>query len=274
MSRNRLLLLFVMAVWIFVMVGCATSPTGRRQIMLQSAPEMSQMGAAAFAELQANTPRSTNTAQTNLVRCVANAITNVLTLQELQSVAVSRWEVELFEDDSANAFALPGGKMGVNTGLLRVADNQSQLATVLGHEVAHVLAQHGNERMSQTTLAQVGMNVASVIAGADTPAKQEALAALGVPLLQYGVLMPFGRGQESEADEIGLYLMARAGFDPRESVPLWQNMGRNSAGQAPPEFMSTHPSHTTRIAELNAAMPKALELSRQAQAQGRRPNCN
>ena len=234
---------------------------------------MAQMGTTAFAELKSTTPLSSDSAEITYVRCVANAITSVLTPQEVVPVAVTQWEVVLFDEDSANAFALPGGKMGVHTGLLRVARNQSQLATVMGHEVAHVLAQHGNERVSQTTLAQVGMNMVGVIAGADTPEKQEALAALGVPLLQVGVLMPFGRSQESEADEIGLYLMARAGFDPRESVPLWENMGRNSAGQAPPEFMSTHPSHATRIQRLQAAMPKAIELQQQAIASGRRPSC-
>jgi predicted Zn-dependent protease len=241
--------------------------------MLQSAPEMSQMGTAAFAEMKSTTPISNDTSQIEYVRCVADAITSVLTPQEMQPIAVSQWEVVLFEEDSANAFALPGGKMGVHTGLLRVAQNQSQLATVMGHEVAHVLAQHGNERVSQTAIAQLGLNMVGVIAGADTPEKQQALAALGVPLLQVGVLMPFGREQESEADELGLYLMARAGFDPRESVPLWQNMGRASAGQAPPEFLSTHPSHENRIERLNAAMPKALELQQQAIAQGRRPRC-
>lgn len=273
MRNSRFLLLLLTLVMAATLASCATSPLGRTQLMLQSAPEMAQMGATAFSELKSTTPISTNTAQTSYVRCVANAITAVLTQQEVQSVAVTQWEVVLFADDTANAFALPGGKMGVNTGLLRVAQNESQLATVMGHEVAHVLAQHGNERMSQTTLAQVGMNMANVIAGADTPEKQEALAAMGVPLLQYGVLMPFGRGQESEADEIGLYLMARAGFDPRESIPLWQNMGRSSAGVAPPEFMSTHPSHATRIERLTAAMPKAIELQQQAIASGRRPSC-
>jgi len=273
MRKSRFLLLLLTLVMALALASCATSPLGRTQLMLQSAPEMAQMGATAFAELKSTTPMSNDTAQINYVRCVADAITSVLTPEEVVPVSVSQWEVVLFDEDSANAFALPGGKMGVHTGLLRVARNQSQLATVMGHEVAHVLAQHGNERVSQTALAQLGMNMVGVLAGADTPEKQEALAALGVPLLQVGVLMPFGRGQESEADEIGLYLMARAGFDPRESIPLWQNMGRASAGQAPPEFLSTHPSHATRIERLQAAMPKALELQQQALASGRRPNC-
>jgi predicted Zn-dependent protease len=148
----------------------------------------------------------------------------------------------------------------------------SQLATVLGHEVSHVLARHGNERVSQSALAQSGMLFAQILIGADTPEKQELFGLLGLGM-QYGVLMPFSRAQESEADEIGILLMARAGFDPRESVVLWQNMARASGGQSPPEFMSTHPSHSTRIRRLEAAMPVALRFYEQAVATGHRPDC-
>lgn len=143
---------------------------------------------------------------------------------------------------------------------------------MLGHEVGHVLAQHGNARMSNSQLAQTGMSIASVFAGSDPAQQQQMMGLLGAGV-QYGVLMPFGRGDESEADVIGLQLMARAGFDPRQSVPLWQNMGRASGGAAPPEFMSTHPSHTTRIAELQAQMSEVLPLYERARASGRKPNC-
>jgi predicted Zn-dependent protease len=237
-----------------------------------SEAEMAQMGSAAFAEMQTQTPRSNDSSETAYVECVATSITAILTREELRPVAVRSWEVELFEDPTANAFALPGGKIGVHTGLLTVATTPSQLATVLGHEVGHVLARHGNERVSQSTVVQSGMSVAAIMVGADTPEKEMLFGALGIGA-QYGILMPFGRQQESEADTIGLELMARAGFDPRESVTLWENMGRASAGQAPPEFMSTHPSHTTRISQLQAAMPKAIEMQEQAIAAGRRPNC-
>jgi predicted Zn-dependent protease len=257
---------------LIVVVACATSPLGRTQFLMNSEAQMAEMGQAAFADMQAKTPRSVNTAETGYVRCVADAITSILTPEELRPVAVTQWEVELFQDDSANAFALPGGKMGVHTGLLAVAVTPSQLATVLGHEVGHVLARHGNERVSQSTLAQTGMAAVQVLMGADTPEKQQLFGLLGVGM-QYGVLMPYGRAQESEADMIGILLMARAGFDPRESVRLWQNMGRATGGQSPPEFMSTHPSHTTRIAQLEAAMPEALGLYQEATAAGRRPSC-
>ena len=241
-------------------------------MMFNSPVEMEQMGIAAFTEMQNSMPKSSNASQTALVRCVANSITGVLTSEDMGVVVVQRWEVELFEDASANAFALPGGKMGVHTGLLTVAQSPSQLAAVMGHEIGHVLAQNGNERISQTTLAQTGMSMATAILGGDTPAKQQLMGALGLGM-QYGVLMPFGRTQESEADLIGLKLMARGGFDPKESVWLWENMGRAAGTAAPPEFMSTHPSHTTRIANLRAAMSEATALYEQAVASGRRATC-
>jgi predicted Zn-dependent protease len=237
-----------------------------------SEAQMAEMGRAAFTDMQSRTPRSVNSRQTTYVRCVANSIIAILTPPELRPIAVDRWEIELFADPTANAFALPGGKIGVHTGLLGVAVTQSQLATVLGHEVSHVLARHGNERVSQSALAQSGMTLAQILVGADTPEKEQLFGLLGLGM-QYGVLMPFSRAQESEADEIGILLMARAGFDPRESVALWQNMARASGGQSPPEFMSTHPSHSTRIRRLEAAMPVALRFYEQAVEAGRRPNC-
>jgi predicted Zn-dependent protease len=253
-------------------LGCATSPTGRTQILLMDETEMAQMGAAAFVQMQGEIPKSTDSAKTAYVRCVANAIVGILTPADLGEVPVSSWEVELFEEKSANAFALPGGKIGVHTGLLDVAVNQDQLATVLGHEVGHVLARHSNARVSSSQLASTGMSLASVFVGGDTAQQQQLMGLLGAGV-QFGVLMPYGRGDESEADIIGLKLMARAGFDPRQSIPLWQNMGRASGGQAPPEFMSTHPSHATRITELQNQMAEALPLYERARASGRKPNC-
>lgn len=260
------------AAFVAIASGCATSPTGRRQLLLMPESQMAEMGKAAFVQMQGETARSTDQAKTAYVRCVAGAIVNVLRPEEMQGLAVQQWEVELFEDDSANAFALPGGKMGVHTGLLDVAENQNQLAAVLGHEVGHVLARHGNARVSNSQLAQTGMAAASVFLGGDAGAQNQLMGLLGMGV-QVGVLMPFGRGDESEADEIGILLMARAGFDPRESVTLWQNMGRASGGQSPPEFMSTHPSHSTRISQLQGMMNKALPLYQAAQSSGRAPNC-
>ena len=253
-------------------VMSATSPTGRFQTITYSGLQMADMGTAAFEEMRAKMPRSQNTAQVRLVECVANRIVGVLTPTDMGAAVVRQWEVELFEDSTANAFALPGGKMGVHTGLLDVATTPSQLAAVMGHEVAHVLARHGNARMSSQRVAGGLMAGAGMIVGADSPQKQATMAALGLGL-EYGLLKPYGRGQESEADEMGLIYMARAGFDPREAVTLWQNMARSSGGQAPPEFMSTHPSNATRIAKLQAEMPEAIAEYERVVASGGRANC-
>jgi predicted Zn-dependent protease len=234
---------------------------------------MAELGRLAFVQIKQKIPVSSDAHKTAYVRCVANSIIRILSPRDLSGLAVGVWEVELFQDDSANAFALPGGRIGVHTGLLRVATTPAQLAAVLGHEVGHVVAHHGNARVSNSQLAQSGVAVLSILLGGEDPAaQQELMGYLGMGV-QVGLLMPFSRADESEADQIGLDLMARAGFDPRQSVRLWQNMGRASGGQAPPEFMSTHPSHSTRIRQLEAHMAGALPLYQQAQAAGRRPSC-
>jgi predicted Zn-dependent protease len=268
---SRILGLLAAVVAISLALGCATSMTGEQQILLYPESQMVQMGAAAFSDIESETPRSSNSAKVTYVRCVANAITQAVPPEQLRAVSVSSWEVELFEDKTANAFALPGGKIGVNTGLLEVATTPGQLAAVLGHEVGHVLDRHGNARVSQQTMAEAGMQIGAILLGADTPEKLGLMAALGAGV-QYGILLPYGRGQESAADKIGLGLMARAGFDPNESVTLWQNMAR-AGGASPPEFLSTHPSGATRISQLQAEIPKMMPVYQQAQAAGRRPNC-
>jgi predicted Zn-dependent protease len=246
-----------------VLAGCATSPTGRTQLMLLPESELNQMGRQAFTNIKEETPVESATTTNNYVQCVAQAITREVG---------GTWEVVVFKDDSANAFALPGGKIGVNTGLLKVAENQDQLATVLGHEVAHVLAHHANERVSQTFAVEQGLGLISAIASPQSGTGQTLMGLLGVGA-QYGILMPYSRVQESEADIHGLDLMARAGFDPRASIQLWKNMSRAGGGQ-PPEFLSTHPSHSTRISDLAARLPTALALRNQAQQRGRRPSCD
>ena len=243
--------------------SCTTSPLGRQQLVLFPESTMAEMGVAAFDEMKKETPASRDSRTNGYVTCVANAITAAL-----GASASSRgsWEVLVFDDDQANAFALPGGKIGVYTGLLDVAENQDQLASVIGHEVAHVLARHGNERVSTGTVAQAGMQV---IGGS---VSQQTMALLGLGA-QVGVLLPFSRKQESEADLLGLDLMAKAGFDPRASVQLWRNMGAKQEGGRPPEFMSTHPSHTNRIQHLSERMPHATGIYETARTQGRRPAC-
>lgn len=250
---------------VMIVAACATSPLGRSQLQLFSDTEVAQMGLAAYDEIRKKEPVESDPRVNAYVRCVARAITAVV------PSTGQAWEVTVFRDESANAFALPGGKIGVNTGLLKVATNQHQLATVVGHEVAHVLARHSGERLSNQTLVGTGLQAVQAIGGSMTPAKQQLMGLLGVGA-QVGVLLPFSRTQESEADLLGLDLMARAGFDPRQSVALWQNMARTNGG-GPPEFLSTHPSPGGRIEALQGRLPQAVSLYEQARAQGRQPAC-
>lgn len=259
-----LVLLFGFSISI-LLAGCATSPTGQTQLKLFPNSEIDRMGITAYEEMKQNTPISRDRDLNNYVVCVANAIT-----RELPGNTV--WEVTVFEDEAVNAFALPGGKIGVYTGLLKVADGQDQLAAVIGHEVAHVIADHANARISAAYASQTGFQLIQAMAGAATPQKSQLLGLLGLGI-QAGVLLPYGRGQESEADILGLQYMARAGFVPGASILLWENMAREGGSQ-PPEFMSTHPSHQTRINDLNKAMPDAVRLFNQAVSAGKRPQCN
>ena len=243
--------------------SCVTSPPGRSQLIFMPDDEVDAMGLQAFNNLKSEKPVSGNPQVNQFVQCVADAIT---------AEVAGDWEVIVFDDDTLNAFALPGNKIGVHTGLVNLVDNQDQLASVIGHEVGHVLAKHSNERMSQKLGAQMGVSLIAAVAAPQTALGQTAVSLLGVGA-QYGVIMPFSRLHESEADNIGAELMAKAGFDPTESIRLWQKMAQASQGAHPPEFLSTHPSHATRIEDLQALMPKALGLMQQAHAAGKKPRC-
>lgn len=247
-----------------LLCACASSPTGRTQLKLFPESQMTQMGIASYAEMKQQTPLSKDHGTLRYVNCVARAITTVIE-------GPYQWEVNVFDDKAINAFALPGGKIGVYTGLLQVATTQDQLAAVIGHEIAHVMASHGNERVSVAFAADSGLQVAQVLAGEATPQKSRILGLLGLGA-QVGVLLPYGRAQESEADFLGLEYMARAGFDPAQSVTLWEKMGRAGASKAP-ELLSTHPSDKTRIADLNKALPVARNLFQQARLNNIKPAC-
>ena len=236
------------------LTACATSPTGRSQLLIFSSNQLDQMGAQAFDGMKAETPVSQKTSQNSYVQCVAETLLPFVPA----GVYAGDWEVVVFNDDQVNAFALPGGKIGVYTGLLNVAKNQHQLAAVIGHEIGHVIAQHGNERMSQSTLIEMGSQaVNQILAANEVPYNQAIMSGLGLGL-QVGVQLPFSRAHESEADIIGLQLMALAGFDPRQSVELWQNMEAASGGERPAEILSTHPAPQTRIDNLQANMDAAM----------------
>ena len=246
--------------------ACATSPTGRNQLLMMPDAQVNQMGLQAFSDLKTSKPASKSSKYKKFATCVATPLT--------QQVG-GTWEVVVFEDETLNAFALPGNKIGIHSGLIKMVDNQDQLAAVIGHEIGHVLAKHSNERLSQETAVSGGLSVLSAVipaAGASSALTQVGMSALGVAA-EYGVLLPFSRTHESEADVMGLDLMARAGFDPKQSVTLWQKMSKASAGQQTPEFMSTHPADSTRIADLNEKLPTALAQYQKAQAAGKKPNC-
>jgi predicted Zn-dependent protease len=252
LNRLNLFVLLLLALLILTLAACQTSPTGRRQLALVSDRQLEEMGGNAFAEMKAKRPTETAGEQLRYVSCVANTI--IATLPEKRE-----WELALFQDETANAFALPGGKIGIHTGLLKVAANQHQLAAVVGHELAHVLADHPKERVSEQLAAQGGIAIlGSVLGNSEDPRHGLLMAALGLGA-QFGVLLPHGRRQETEADTLGLEYMAKAGFDPQQAIGLWENM-EAAGGERPPEFLSTHPSHGTRIENLKANMPRALEL--------------
>lgn len=267
MRRNAVVVVSLLVVLLTLVAACATSPTGRRQLKLYPEDQMDAMGVQSFDTLKQQQPISQDPGVNRYVTCVTNAL-----LAELSPDLRSGWEVVVFQDPTANAFALPGRKIGVHTGLLNVARTQDQLAAVIGHEIGHVMADHGNERVSQQSLAQIGMATAAAMTDPNTATGQATLGALGIGA-QYGVLLPFSRSHETEADAIGLDLMARAGFEPSESVVLWQNMASASSGQAPPEWMSTHPSNASRIRNLEISVPAANALRDQARAAGKRPRC-
>ena len=172
------------------------------------------------------------------------------------------WDVNVIQSEQANAFCLPGGKMAVYTGLIPIAQNADAVAVVMGHEIAHALLRHGAQRMSQQKLTQIGQ-MAGAMSGMDPQQQQMVMAAMG-----YGYLLPYARQHETQADEVGLMLAAAACFDPRESVPLWERMSQSSGGQSGSEFASTHPNPGTRIANLQALMPKALEYRQRFCRQG------
>lgn len=263
----KLVIHFLAIILLLTLVACASSPTGRKQLYIFPEAQMSKMGITAFNDIKKQQTLATDSRKNNYVQCIASAIVKELPPQ----LRNQTWETRVFSDNKPNAFALPGGRIGVNTGMLRVASNANQLAAVIGHEVGHVWAKHGNERMSQQHLTKTGLDLVAVLAGKPSQEKEMAMQLLGMGA-QYGILLPFSRTHESESDEIGLELMAKAGFDPRASVALWQNMAKASGSQTM-EFLSTHPSHHSRIKNLKNKMSGALKTYQQAQQSGKKPQC-
>lgn len=250
-----------------VLAGCATatSSTGRTQYVGGvSQAQLDQLGAQAFFQAKAKGPLSTDAQQNAYVRCVVDTLARQLPAQA-QSTA---WETAVFRNQEPNAFALPGGKVGVNTGIFSVARNQDQLAAVLAHEIGHVVEQHHDERITRQMGASVLVQGLSALAG-----DYGQLASQGGSLLaQGGFLLPGSRAQESEADVVGQQLMAQAGFNPEQAVNLWQNMIA-AGGARSPEWLSTHPDPESRIQELRTRAASLMPVYQQARAAGRVPRC-
>jgi predicted Zn-dependent protease len=254
-----------------VLLGCSASPTGESTLLLNSPEQMNTLGRQSFEQLKANTPVEDDPALNAYVSCVAHAVLDQVPAQ--YGYGADDWEVVVFKDEAINAFALPGAKIGVYTGMLKTAQNQDQLAAVLGHEVAHVLAQHGNARMSQQQLTQIGLGITTILLTdrVETRTQKMLVGALGLGA-QFGVLLPYSRSHEQEADVMGQEIMANAGFNPTEAAELWRVMAQQGGAQ-PPEFMSTHPSQSRRIDMLSQRAPALMPLYRQAQAAGFKPQC-
>jgi len=249
--KRRILL----GVLLTVVVGCSIPFVSEREIAIQSEAE--------FQKMRNSMTISNDVNVRSYVRCVADAI-----IAELeQPYASLDWDIEIFDDEAINAFAMTGGKIGVFTGILKVAENQDQLGAVIGHEVAHVTQQHSLERVNQAMTTQIGAQAAGAVLGGGYAGDAVQMAA------QVALTLPYGRKQESEADTVGLVYSANAGFDPRESVTLWKNMAEANKG-APPEFLSTHPSSDTRIKDLIAEFPTALVNYNNAKSGGKVPNCS
>ena len=271
MAFRCFLWVIVFAVLALQSGGCTSNPyTKRWQLLMVPQSYETSLGAQAYQDLLSDPKVKVSqdlAEEAPVQRVSARIIEAAKHSKYAESAKAFQWDVTVIKDDKTkNAFALPGGKIAVYTGIFPVADNESGLAAIVGHEVVHALARHGSERMSQGVLAQVGLVGAAIAMqsqGFSPTSSQATMSALGVGA-QVGVLLPYSRAHESEADYIGLLLAAAAGYDPQEAVQVWERMQRSSGGQQPQEFLSTHPGHETRIKRLTEKMPEALALYQQA----------
>ncbi|MDH4037915.1 MAG: M48 family metallopeptidase [Candidatus Krumholzibacteria bacterium] len=247
-----------------LVAACSTVPlTGRKQLNIIPDSEMLSMSYQQYDQFLTENKKSTDAGKTAMIQRVGKRIQAAVEqyardTNNSKQLDGYQWEFNLVESDEVNAWCMPGGKVVFYTGILPVCQDENGIAVVMGHEVAHAVAKHGSERMSQGLLAQMG-GVALSEALKSEPEQTQALAmtAFGVGA-QYGALLPFSRKQESEADHLGLVFMAMAGYDPHVAVPFWERMAAGGGGK-PPEFMSTHPSDQTRINNLNSLMPEAMK---------------
>ncbi|MCP9200738.1 M48 family metallopeptidase [Gramella sp. GC03-9] len=248
---------------LMLVVACKTNPfTGEKDLNFVSNEQLFPASFEQYNQFLAEADVVRNTEESRAVKQIGNEVVNAaeryLDANGYQGFMKDfEWEFNLVRNDQANAFAMPGGKVVVFTGMLDITQNRSGLATVMAHEIAHALADHGAQRMSAAQLQQVGGAVVGVAASGRSESTQQIIAqAYGIGTTVGGML-PFSRSHEAEADRIGLTMMAIAGYDPDEAAELWKRMQQNSGGQAPPEFLSTHPSNQTRINNLQKWAPEA-----------------
>lgn len=248
----------------------SASYTGRKQLIDTTAEQEAALGLQSYREILSQSRVVTSGDLPQQVRGIAQRLIEAAPKVEQYLAQTANipaatdwnafnWDVSVIESDQVNAFCLPGGKIAVYTGIIPVAKNSDGLAAIMGHEIAHALLRHGGERMAQQKLVQIGTMAASMSVGEMDPQQQRmVMAAIGAGA-QYGVLLPFSRDHESEADKVGLLLAAAACFNPQEAPKLWERMAA-LGNQKPPEFMSTHPAEATRIQQLNAWMPEAEQV--------------
>jgi predicted Zn-dependent protease len=264
MKRNFWSLWAILGIMSTLMVACSTVPlTGRKQLSLLPESEMLSMSFSQYKQFLSENKISEDKSKSEMVKDVGKRIAVAVETYFSEHGMKSRienfeWEFNLVQDDTPNAWCMPGGKVVVYTGILPITKNETGLAVVMGHEIAHAVARHGNERMSQQMAVQ-GVGTALSVAIDEKPeqTKNIFMAAYGLGS-QVAYTLPYSRTHETEADKLGLIFMAMAGYDPQKAVEFWQRMSEQG-GQKPPEFLSTHPSDQTRINNLKAFMPEALK---------------
>jgi predicted Zn-dependent protease len=255
----------VFVVLSLLLLACSTvAVTGRKQLNLIPRSTMLSMSSQQYGEFLKTNKLSTNQEQTQMVKRVGSkiqkAVEQYFAERDLSHKLKNYdWEFNLVESEEVNAWCMPGGKVVIYTGILPITKDESGLAVVTGHEIAHAIAQHGNERMSQGLITQLGgLALSKALEEKPEQTQQLWMAAFGIGA-QVGVLLPYSRLHESEADHLGLIFMAMAGYDPNAAVAFWQRMAKMKGGQAPPEFLSTHPSDETRINKIKALIPEAMQ---------------
>ena len=261
-SRGCISLIIVI---LFLSLSCTTVPiTGRQQFSILPNSAMISMSLQQYNEFLKNNKISSNQEQTQMVKKVGRKIQMAVEqyfTDKNRSYALKdyKWEFNLIESEEKNAWAMPGGKVVVYEGILPITKDEAGLAVVMGHEIAHAIAKHGNERMSQSLIAQMGgMALSKALEEKPGKTRQLWMTVFGVGA-QFGVMLPFSRLQETEADHLGLIFMAIAGYDPDEAVEVWKRMAQMKEGQTPPKFLSTHPSNETRIRKIKETIPKAKQ---------------